>query len=81
MITSRDSITNTSALSISPSNGIWIGSGAGVTLYSGNVNMTESHGVYSVSGGSGASVELLPTHLLMGVSNGNNAAAIEITDS
>lgn len=81
MITSRSNLTNTSALSISPDNGVWIGSGAGVTLYSGNVNMTESNGIYSVSGGSGASVELLPTHLLMGVSSGSNGTAVEITEA
>jgi len=49
----------TSAVKISGQNGIWIGSSAGVKLFSGSANL-DSPG--------GANIELMPTYLLMGVS-------------
>ena len=83
MITSRGSLNSTSALSISPGEGVWIGSGQGVRLYAGNITVTENNdGTFSPVNGTGASVELLPTHLLMGVSNTTGGTtAIEMTDS
>ena len=81
IITSRNTLSSTSAISLSPADGIWIGSGAGVRLYSGNVELTEEadHTFTPVSG-SGASVELMPDHLLFGVSNMSNATtAIKMT--
>jgi hypothetical protein len=69
MITSTDTVGTTSALSISPSEGIWIGSGAGVRLYSGYTNFSKnSDGTYTFTHASGANVELTPVHLLLGVS-------------
>jgi hypothetical protein len=77
-----DNITTTSALSISPSEGIWIGSGAGVILYSGDVELSKNiDGTRKVTGGSGASVELTPVHLLLGVAGNNGSTGIEMTDS
>ena len=81
IITSRNTLSSTSAISLDPANGIWIGSGAGIKLYSGNVNLTEqSDGTFTVSGGAGASVELMPDYLILGVSNTTDATtAIEMT--
>ena len=83
MITSRNSLQSTSALSISPSEGVWIGSGAGVKLYSGNISVTQNaDGTLTPVNGTGASVELLPTHLLFGVSNTTGSTtAVEMTDN
>lgn len=81
IITSRNTLSSTSAISLSPADGIWIGSGAGVRLYSGNVELTEEadHTFTPVSG-SGANVELMPDHLLFGVSNMSDATtAIKMT--
>lgn len=83
MVTSKNSLQSTSALSLDPYNGIWIGSGKGIRLYSGNINLTQNtDGTFSLASGIGASVELLPTRLLFGVSNtSGNATAVEMTDS
>ena len=83
MVTSRGAITDTSVISISPADGVWIGSGAGVRLYSGNIGLTKlSDGTFAPVNGTGASVELLPTHLLFGVSNSNSSTtAVKMTDS
>ena len=81
MITSRGTFSTTTALSLSPSEGIWIGSGQGVKLFSGSIALTQnSDGTYSPSSGVGASVDLTPDHLLLGVSN-TTATAIEMTES
>ena len=83
MITSRNTLESTSAISLNPDDGIWIGSGAGVTLYGGNVTLAEDedNGGYIITGGSGASVEMIPEHLLFGVSNANSdSTAVKMTD-
>jgi hypothetical protein len=67
---STDNAIGASAVRISGQNGIWLGSSAGVTLYSGNVSATNP---------TGASVELKYDHLLFGVSNSNSGTAIKLT--
>jgi hypothetical protein len=40
IITSANTLNSTSAISLSPQEGIWIGSGNGVKLFSGNIALT-----------------------------------------
>ena len=59
-----------SAISLSGENGIYIGASAGVKLYSGPLN-----------GNSNVSIELMPTHLLLGASASAGTTAVKITPS
>lgn len=63
--------TAVSAVRIGGASGIWLGSTAGITLYSGNLNAANP---------SGASVEIKNNYLLFGVSNSNSGAAIKLTN-
>ena len=85
MKVSRNTLATTSALSISPEDGIWIGSGKGVVLYSGNVQVQEnSDGTFDIAStnATGVNIELMPKHLLLGVSNtANDTTSIKMTDT
>jgi len=77
---------NTSVIQISPSEGIWIGSNAGIRLYSGTSSWTYNDiakKIYTTNSNdvipAGASVELTPSHILFGASASNATAALEIT--
>ena len=79
MITSRGNYTNTSAIEISPESGVWIGSGKGVTIFSGDIYT--SNGTNAAI--TGAEVSINSNQILFGVSDVNNnstsVSAVEIT--
>lgn len=60
----------TSAVKISGQNGIWLGSTAGITLFSGSSDLDNP---------GGSNVQLMPTYLLFGVSDGTNGTAVKLT--
>jgi len=60
-----------SALRLDGNNGIYIGSSAGIKLFSGSNDMANP---------GGANVALMPEYLLFGVSSGINTTAVRITD-
>ena len=62
--------TEVSAVKISGADGIWLGSSAGVRLFSGSADLNNP---------GGANIELMPTHVLIGVSQGSNASAMKMT--
>ena len=83
MVTSLGSAEGTSAISISSDDGVWIGSGRGIRLFSGNVDYNSNTNQINWShwNASGASIELNSEHLLLGYANTNtnDANAIEMT--
>ena len=63
-----------SALSLNGSTGIYLGSNVGIKLFSGNI--------YNQQGAlNGANIELMPTHLLLGVTGSTSATGLKITPS
>ena len=68
MIASTGNAANTSAITLDPNNGIWIGSGKTVKLFSG-------------TGTTGSNVILTPTQIKMGVTNNSSASAFDLTAS
>ena len=80
MITSRGDSNNTSAISISPDNGVYIGSGKGVRIFSGKVDVSGDTITYkdtTTNDVIGASVELNDEHLILGFSDvGQNASTV-----
>ena len=68
-----DTSSNVSAISISPSKGVWIGSSKGINFYAG--------GITDSTVASGASVSIDANKIIMGVSNVNSGTAIELTPS
>jgi len=58
MLTSRNDLSSTSAIDISPDNGIWIGSGKGIRLFSGGGRYSTNVDAPLGIDVSGASVEL-----------------------
>ena len=76
-VSSDGSYNGTSAIQISTTEGIWIGSGNGIRLYSGNVfNYNDT--TKEITTNSGANVELTSQHLILGYSTTNNAQVIEM---
>lgn len=75
LIASTGQPSNTSAISIDADHGVWIGSGAGVRLFSGNVSIN-NNGTINVT--SGANIELNSEHLILGFSTTDTAQAIEM---
>ena len=68
----------TSAIQIDTTDGIWLGSGAGIKLYSGD-SFSYNDTSKSLTALTGASIELNSQHLLLGYS-ATTTAAIEMTD-
>lgn len=69
-VTNNNVTTNVSALQLSGDDGIFLGSGKGITLFSQDSDIGESNG---------ATIQLMPTHLLLGANAGSDATAIKIT--
>jgi len=71
MVTSRETTSSTSAISISPDTGVYIGSGKGVTLFSGDTEFSydETTNALTIPSLGTASVELNSQHLLLGYMN------------
>lgn len=72
LLTGSSKNQSVSAIDLSK-NGIYIGSNAGIRLFSGTIYNSETQQL------NGTSIELLQEHLLIGASAGNNATAIKIT--
>ena len=89
MITSRGDAPSTSAISISADDGVYIGSGKGITLYSGTVKVDNGEISYVDANNTnnliGASVELNSEHLIFGFSHtdsnyNGSGTAIELNE-
>jgi len=87
MITSRGDNNSTNAITMDPENGVYIGSGKGIRLFSGTVGVTgeaitykESANGKAINSATGASVELNDQHLILGYMNTSTNAgnAIEL---
>lgn len=84
LITSRNTSTSTSAMELSPENGIWIGSGKGLHLFSGGFSYDASTNTLTKNAATGASVDLDDKHLILGYAEVNKTSgtignAIEMT--
>ena len=66
MVASRGSSNNTSAIEINPDDGIWIGSGKGVRIFSGGFQYNADTNTLTKGALTGASVELNDKHLILG---------------
>jgi len=66
-----DNSVGVSAMTLSGSKGIWLGSNKGIRLFSGTDTLNGESA-------SNANIELVPTHLLLGVSNTNGGTAIKM---
>ena len=77
-ISSTGTTQNTSAIHISSDDGVWIGSGQPVRIFSGAVNVDSQTGKITdsnntaITSASGASVELNSEHLILGYMNTNS---------
>jgi hypothetical protein len=80
LITSRGNSSSTNAISLDPDTGIYIGSGKGITLYSGTTSVDNTTIAYSAASTNGASVELNSEHLILGYANtlSGSSNAIEL---
>lgn len=79
MIASQGSAANTATIKLDANEGVWIGSGKKVSIFSGtnnsgaNIQMTPDHILMgTTSGTTGSIFELKPAYLLMGVGNTTN---------
>lgn len=84
-ITSYGEVNNTSAVHISSTDGIWIGTGTtqGVRIFSGEIKLRDNGTVdTSITKTTGASIELNSEHLILGYANTktNSATAIEMNE-
>lgn len=84
-ITSYGQVNNTSAVHISSTDGIWIGTGTtqGVRIFSGEIKLRNNGTVdTSITKTTGASIELNSEHLILGYANTktNSATAIEMNE-
>jgi hypothetical protein len=69
MIASTGDFANTSAIKISANDGVWIGAGKSITLFSGS----------DATGASGSSVLINTERILMGVTNTNDSSVFDLT--
>lgn len=68
----------TSAIQISPTEGIWIGSDKGIRLYSGTTSFKYNDSDKSIAPNVGANIELTSEHLILGYSENGATQAIEM---